>query len=210
MSLKESIALKNARFVVFQLRFSNFEAVPRHTRYLIREADENRVVYAPSGKMVIEPTKRCSMEHFPFALERAGYDLVDVFGEERQNSGDRTGKSSHFVVRFVFAPRRFARKAEGIFGKMAEDVRQELVALCQDALWRVRAYRNPYFENHEVVTDQEDISINMEMREPFLRPDGKSVTEWQKDAEGNRVGKFPLLLKAQHTAFVMDNAITLV
>jgi hypothetical protein len=54
------------------------------------------------------------------------------------------------------------------------------------------------------------MSINLEACQPLPRPDSQSVTVWQKDKNGRRVGDVPIPVKADYWLHVVVDAVQLV
>lgn len=60
--------------------------------------------------------------------------------------------------------------------------------ICETALWRVRAFSNPFYIEGEEVDGVRAISINCEARVPLFLPNGQPVVARRKDAQGNKIG----------------------
>ena len=200
------------RIVMLQFSFTNIEAVPALIRCIDEETPEKRSERKSivNGVMMIPPTEHCSVHAFAVKdLWLAGYELVDAFYEERIDPRDQSKRRKYHVVRFTFAHSDFVNVSEQF-----KAVRPALVAglqqICSTALWRVRAFSNPFFNEGEEVEGQRALSLNLEVRVPLFRPDGSSVTVWRKDEQGERVGEAPLPLRAQHELRVVDESPTLV
>lgn len=157
-----------------------------------------------SGEQIIAPTEKCCLLPFSEDLEMAGYALVDAIYQNRQRygGGPNTDKTYH-AVRFTFARHELATPSEE-FLKVRDEIRGEFGAMCCDALWRVRAYKNPFFLKGEEVAGQTAVSINLEARIPLYRPDGSLVTVWQKDEHGERIGNAPVPIKPDHYLSLTD------
>jgi len=153
------------RLVALQFSFLNPGLIPvsMKRKRLNRETQEELVERKShsSGVMVIEPTERCSLLKFPMELEEAGYEMVGALYEERINYKNPSGGTYH-MVRFLFARHEFAGFSEDF--KKARDVAcVELQRICEIALWRVRAFSNPFYKNGEEIAAQRAISINFEL-----------------------------------------------
>ena len=135
--------------------------------------------------------------------------MVDSFYKERIDAKDPRGKRSYHMVRFLFARREFVELSDE-FKKVRGVIRAELQSICESAMWRVRAFSNPFYKNGEEIPDQRAVSVNLEARQPLFRPDGQPVTVWQKDADGKRVGDAPLPLKADYCLRIVGDAVQLV
>lgn len=199
------------RQVALQFSFSNSAAIPASVKRLDKETTEGRVERKSrsSGVMVIEPTKKCSLVDFFGDIEAAGYEMVDAFYQERIKGKDPHNKRrTYHMVRFVFARGEFVKLSDE-FKKVRDIIRIELRSICESAMWRIRAFSNPFYKNHEEIPGQRAVSINLEARQPFLRPDGQPVTVWQKDEKGERVGDAPLPLKANCYLRIVDDNVRL-
>lgn len=198
------------RLVMLQFSFSNPDAIPATVKRQDRETPEERVVRKShsSGVMVIEPTEKCSLVEFLEELEAAGYEMVDSFCKERIDAKDPRNRAYH-MVRFLFARREFVELSDE-FKKVRDVIRAELRSICESAVWRVRSFDNPFYKNGEEISGQRAVSVNLEARQPLLRPDGQPVTVWQKDENGKRVGDAPLPLKANYHLRIVGDAVQLV
>lgn len=207
------VALDEAvRMVILQFSFSNPEAIPASVRHLTPETWRKHMERKShsNGVLVISPTPNCSLESFPRDVEESGYEMVDAFYEERIDSKDPHGQRRYHMVRFTFARREFAEASEE-FKERRDLYRLDLFEeICRKALWRVRAFDNPFFQNGEAVPGQRALVVNLEGRTPFFRADGSVVTVWQKDAEGHRVGDAPLPLRPNLHLSVLDRTVRLV
>jgi len=199
------------RLVALQFSFSNPDAIPASVKRLNLETQEERMERKnhSSGVMVIEPTEKCSLAEFLGELEAAGYEMVDGFYKERIDAKDPRGKRTYHMVRFLFARREFVELSDE-FKKVRDTIRAELLSICETAMWRVRSFSNPFYQNGEEIPDQRAVSVNLEARQPLFRPDGQPVTVWQKDENGKRVGDAPLPLKGDYCLHIVGDAVQLV
>ena len=202
----------DVRMVLMQFSFSNPNAVPDVIRRVEPENWTGGVQrrMRSTGVMVMEPTPSCSMLEFPAELEDQGYELVDALVQKRPDQKDRTGKAVYHAVRFTFVRREFASELSEAFQNVRGIIREELLEMCCDALWRVRAFDNPFFRDDEEVPGQRVLVVNLEARTPLFRANGEFVTVWQKDAAGNRVGDEPLPLEPTHHLRIVDGTVSLV
>lgn len=208
------IALNDSvRLIVLQFSFSNSDVIPISVKRLNQETEtkEERLERKShsSGVMVIEPTLNCSLEKFLEEIEGSGYELVDGLYKERLDGKDLRGKRKYHMVRFVFVRSRFSEISEE-FMKVRKEIRKELQAFCESAMWRVRIFRNPFYKNGEEVQEFDALSINLEARSPRFLPNGQMVTVWQKDEYGRRVGDAPLPITADHLLRVVGDTISLI
>ena len=199
------------QMVMLQFSFSNYGVVPASVKLHSWETpEENRERKShSSGKLVIEPILNCSLAQFVGKLEAERYELVDAGYIERVNakSASSSAKSYH-VVRFIFARRENAVLADG-FKKGREAIRTDLQKMCEDALWRIRMFHNPFYYNGVAVPDQHAVCINLEVRQPIVYPNGQPIKRRQMDTDGSPIGD-PLPIKADYLLGIQDGAIRLV
>lgn len=139
-------------------------------------------------------------------LDAAGYELVDAFHRERINPGGSYGTKTYYVARFVFVRREFVRASEE-FRRIRSRIWEDLTMMCEQAMWRVRAFSNPFFEKGEEVLGQRMLSINLEARKPLYQPGGSPILVWDRDKRGERVGECSHPLRPTHALRLMGNAI---
>lgn len=195
------------RWIALQFSFSNQNVIPSGIRNLERETGDGREERKNhcTGTQVVEPILNCDLANFPANLEAAGYELVGAHCQERIDAKGRIGK--YWMVRFVFVRREFVIPSDE-FRKVRGIVRLGLMEMCRVAMWRVRIFSNPFFQNGEEVSGQRAISINMEARRPLYCPDGQPVTVWQKDEYGDRVGDAPLPIQPDFHLRLQDGKIS--
>ncbi len=199
------------RLISMQFNFSNPSVIPPKVKCLDKETPEERTIRKSrsTGVMVIEPTEGCSIVQFLEELKRAGYELVDAGYKQRIDAKDPKGKRMYYMTRFIFVRSELVESSDE-FKAMQGILCAELQQICEDALWRVRAYNNPFYKNDEEVPGQHAVSLNFEARQPLFHPDGQTVMIWQKDAENRRVGTAPLPLKGKYHLNIVDHAVQLV
>ena len=188
---------ESVRLVMFQFSFSNLSLVPKFVRELESETEKESTKRKnqTGGEMVIEPTEKSDLASCLNQLEQAGYEMVNVSCQERLNQ--KKGKRNYCMVRFIFARSEYAQPSED-FLKIRDHVRIEMKRICKQAMWRVRAYSNPFYENGEELPEFRALSINLEAREPYKKPDGDPVTVWLTDDYGNRIGPAPIPISPEH------------
>ncbi len=160
-----------------------------------------------SGFLAIRPTEKCSLVEFLVELERQ-YELVDAFYEERIHGKDPRGRRMYHMVRFLFARREFVEISDE-FERVRGSIRTALSEMCHKAMWRIRAFSNPFYKDGEEILGQHAMSINLEARQPLFHPNGQPVVAWQKDESGKRVGDAPLPLKPEYFLRVVDDTVQL-
>lgn len=188
-------SLETCRQVIVQFSFSNPEAIPGQPRRALPETPKessDRKSGTATGTMVIGPTEeRASLAQFIAQLLSNGFRLVDAFTQQRVNKPGAY-KKTYYMARYIFERDEVATALYG-------STMQELQTICNTTVWRVRVFANPHGQ----------LSVNLEARKPLFLPDGQPVVEWQKDAEGNRVGDNPIPIQPKHRLQVEDGTIVL-
>lgn len=198
------------RLVILQFSFTNPDAIPPSVKRLDSETHKEHVERRArsSGVMVIEPTEKCSIVEFLCELETEGYKMVDALYKERIDPKDPRGNRIYHMVRFTFAGRKFVEMSDEFRG-IYDVIRAELDCICKQAMWRIRAFNNPFYANGEEDFLYRALSINIEARQPLFQSDGQTVKVWQKDKDGRRVGDAPLPLKADYALRIKNGVIRL-
>jgi hypothetical protein len=176
-----------------QFSFSNINAVPIFATRLRRpeKPKESAVRRTRStGFQVIEPTLHTGLALLLDELTIAGYSLVDAIYQERIGGQDQTG--TYNMIRFEFARAEKAQITSVEFHQKWDDAINGFRGLCEDAMWRVRGFNNPYYLNGAEIPGQRTLSLNMEGREPFIESNGQPIMVWQKDALGRKIMKVPV------------------
>jgi len=198
------------RLVLVQFSFSNSDAIPQVVKRLKPETTEEQAERKShsNGVLVIEPTANVSLVDFLGELEAAEFEIVDAFYKERIDPKDPRKKRTYHTVRFTFAHREYVDLSDE-FKKVRDVIRTEFLEVCKKAMWRVRAFLNPYFEDGAEVAGLSTICINLEGRQPLFLPNGQPVVVWQKDEGGNRMGQAPIPLQPKYYLRVVDHAVQL-
>jgi hypothetical protein len=198
----------SVRLVSMQFSFSNINVVPTSVKKLeleMLEERNERKTYKGNGEVIIKPIENVSLVEFLDNLE-VGYELVDAFYQPRIDPKDPRGNRIYHMVRFLFARRKYVELSDE-FKEVRSTIHAELRKICEQAMWRVRAFLNPFFMDDEEVLGQRALSINLEARKPLFHPDGQLVMVWQKDERGNRVGETPFPLKPDYYLRIEDNVV---
>ncbi len=184
--------------VTIQFSFSNPNIVPVSVKSLPREsvAESGERKARGTGKLVIEPTPRTSVLGLIVDLQKEGYVLVDALYQPRVDQHD--AKRTYYMVRFLFAREDSAQEPFESFAEVRLQVLDDLADVAGAAMWRVRVFDNPYFRNGVEIAGERTVSVNLEVREPFLQTNGQPVVEWQKDENERRVGEAPVPIKPKH------------
>lgn len=196
------------RRVALQFSFSHApDIVPSRVRSLDPETlcgSAIRKSLPVRGCTLVEPTEACSLLELLGDLEEAGCELVDGLYQERVDYRNRSLKRRYHMMRFLFVPKEHARDSVELAAARA-GIREELKEICRTSLWRVRAFLNPLVEDGKIVEGQYAVSINLEVRQPLFRPDGKPVSVWRRDESGNKIGGVPLPLRPKTCLRIVKN-----
>lgn len=205
---------KSVQLISLQFAFSNTNIFPPWACWAIRDEKWNRwkerKYHEGTGEIVISPVQNCSLKEFVGELERAGYKIADALCQLRPDQKDDTRKRKYCMARFIFVREEHLEELSPEFKNALEKNRDFIQKMCEEANWRVRVFRNPFFRNGEQIPDQSAVSINLEARNPLIQPNGQPVLVWQKDGQGNRIGDMPLPLKPDHYLHIKDGAIQLI
>jgi len=206
LSLNKGIPL-----VVLQFRFSNARLIPRDAslqKATDRSQKEGRYK-KPTGKGTLEisPTDNCSIAEILTDLQSAGYELVDVFYEERVDPKQKDDEYAYYyIARFTFARRENdtateeAKEQRSMFQAWFRDMSQQ-------AFWRTQVFLNPFYKDGKPVPGQHAISVNMTGRNPRFYPNGNWIKAWKNDGEGNHIGDRPVPIKPNAKLFVEEGVL---
>lgn len=192
------------RLVMLQFSFSNVRALPAGLFEKEQETLDELTARRSGVKGVqfIEPIQDVSLFQFLLDLVKAGYVLVDAFFQMRSSARGQ----QYPVVRFIFAAKESARR-DGEFARHKQNAENALLQMCQEAMWRVRAFLNPFFKDGLLVDGQHAISINLEARNPLLDGEGNPLMRWEKDENGEKVGDKPFPLEPKLFLHIDDGNI---
>ena len=205
----------SVKLVMVQVSFSNPNVLPKWIDVDEKEQPEERVErkVRANGTMIIEPVEdmNCSLDQFVSDLEEAGFALVSAICQKRPH-GKQKGQF-YWMARFVFVRQEDLQANEG-FDRVKHLIYAELRNIFREALWRVRAFRNPFFKDEEEVAGAASLSINCEARKPLRvieqnRPP-RPAMEWLKDENGQKIGDGPVAVKAKCHLRVQDGEVRLV
>jgi hypothetical protein len=206
---------KTVKCLYLQFSFSNRNTVPKwlpwkeeETADQSKERRARKTHGAGMGVCVIEPTESCSIESLPDEVAPAGFYLVDAYAQQRTDPNNP--RKRWYMARFIFIrTEELDPNREDELKGLREGVEVGLQELCILALWRVRAWKNPYFKDGEPVEGLHAASVNMEVRKPRFSPNGDPILQWERDAEGNKVGDAPLPLVPAAYLRIVDDTLQL-
>jgi hypothetical protein len=187
-SLEEDI-----RMVIMQFAFTNESLVPEGISRKAEESPEHFVArgQAVRGEQILEPVEKVSAVRFIGDLVEAGYVLVDAFWRQMQKVG-----RPFFTVRFVFVQEDHANSSEDFLHKRPKVI-EALTSLTTEAMWRTRAFLNPFFLQGDMIEGVYSISVNLEARVPMFDKDGNPLLVWLKDKRGEKIGDQPVPIEPQ-------------
>lgn len=193
--------------IYLQFSFTNPRLVPSQMKPLPLETQENREWRKAglTGRQVIAPTANCEVDDLLDQLKDAGYELVDACWQQRLGVSP-TGRDHYYMIHFEFRKRDQAGQYEATDDLYRAFAAWYLKKLVHNAYWRVRAYVNPPLDSR---LGAEDVSINFEVRTPCREADGRLMRQWNRDADGERVGDAPVEVRPNfRLAAVTDGATT--
>lgn len=210
MKLDNSLCL-----IIFRFSFTNDNIIPHFIHHFPLEMPREREAkkkYLEDGKLIVAPVEKCSLIPFAQDIEQEGYELVDAFYRPRiVNEIELKGRSLpsskrlYRVLCFTFAQHKFERLSDE-FKQFKESLFFDFLKICRQAFWRTQAYKAPYFEDDKP-SNCFVVTINLSARVPRFYPDGRLITQWQKDEFGERVGDFPLPLTPNYYLGCNDGEI---
>lgn len=191
--------------VMVQFHTTEISKLPEACRKLAEEAAVPLTGKRIPGTQVIGPTRLVSGKGLPHDLTRAGYRLYDAYLQERKM--EFGGK--FWVIRFFWGPAARVEIEDGALDYLnrCSKLYDRLVS---EAIWDVRAYRNPFFENNEPVDGRYTLSINFSGRTPFRDAHGHLIMAYDRNERGHRrltEGRKPIT--AVHRLTVVDSTVQL-
>jgi len=168
------------RLIIMKFRVSDMKNLPLGMEY--RPTTANRAVAKSdqSGVMLVDRRDHSSLSEVLKAMNRE-YVLVDAFCTPVP---EKEFSSGGYMAEFVFCRQAYARPSEQ-FATRRQKIYNGLWALCKDALWSVRIYSNPHFEDGKRIEDACSVSINCAGRTALIDADGKPVMVWPRTPAGN-------------------------
>lgn len=205
-------SLDAVQTVMVQFSFSNRDLVPpllceeRPGGVLENVRRKTMSAMGRGGEQFIYGVHNVNAVPLVHDLEAMGYELVYSASVRRLRQGN---PKPYWTVRFVFAE---AESAEPTieYLRSRESDRSALLDLLGQALWRVRAFRNPYFgRDGKLYDDRFSLSVNLEARVP-LYDNGERRRVWRKNELGQRIGESPVELGPDHDLRIVKGRIELI
>lgn len=210
----------NVRLVVLQFACSKKERMPVTLKWLKKEiALESYERLAREacgdGKLFMDSeVKTVSVYDFLSDLEEASYEIVDAFNQERLTEELRP----YYIARFVFSRREYVNISED-FKNKRDIIRAEFLKMAMEAMWRVKGYNNPFYENDERVLAQYAMNIKMIARNPLMDNEGRPLYVWKKDEygqkiierdeRGEKIGDTKILVRPEYFLRIDNNCVVI-
>lgn len=190
------------KIVLVQFSFANHNGALDSLVENPRETPEERRrrKSRSDGVQIIPETMDVSLAGFAWQLEQAGFQLAEASRKERLH-GDRD--AVYWFARFAFIRRTYREHVPEAFAAWRDASRQALSRLVYEAMWRVRAYRNPLSEHGVITTGAHALSINCEARTPLFCPDGSPISARRRNAFGIKTGS-PVAIAPRHRLQLKD------
>lgn len=148
------------RLVLLQFAFSNLKYIPSCLKQKSEKTPKESS--AVKGEQCLNATEDVGVAGFITDLKDADYQLVDSYYQIRSRNGQQ-----YAVVCFLFAEKEQASVSDE-FKKMRPDIEQALLHMCESAMWRARAFLNPFFREGRIIDDVYALSVNLEARKPLF------------------------------------------
>ena len=209
-----SHSAEDIRLIIIQISFSNPQIVPDCVRKIKQETEKDRKIRTSrnSGVTIIHPTENCSLVGFIGDICEA-YELVDAFHQERIPK-KVSGQSNRYfgqsmqeyyqTLRFVFARKDFVSPSPE-FQELQDKVLSSLMGICDMALWRVRVFNNPYFQDGKEIIGQRAISVNLENRSPLFHPNGERIMVYPVNSSGEKIRDSKVQIEPENYLCFEDN-----
>ena len=182
---------EGVRLVVVQFAIANPDIVPLYVpvkeQLAVKEfTDRKEAGSEQEFKPILDSVPDVFCLDFAEDLACQEFELVDAFLKPVTHTA-----RPHTKAQFVFASKPFVDSSSD-FIVVKEGLMQDLDLLFNDAMWRVRAFRNPFYRDRKAVDGQFALSINLDARSALVDEEGEPLLRWQKDENGNRVGDKPM------------------
>jgi len=172
------------REISLQFSFASQEPIPQFLNDLTKETEETsaeRKARGAAGTGVDLSQgqfkgKMVDLRALPAELLQTNYVLVGVWKQERLNPNAKIWQNTQYwMIRFRFRHRDHLADYRAKIGEPAwqeiENNRTvwtgEFVSICSLAFWQIRAYRNPWYQNGNILPGVHCISLNFEGRKPL-------------------------------------------
>lgn len=189
------------RLVLMRFAFSNLKHVPSCLKQKPTKIQEEPAV---KGEQFIESTEDIGAANFVADLKKAGYQLIDAYYQIRSKGGQQ-----YAIVLFLFAQEEQATTSEE-FKNMRPVAEQALFKMCEDAMWHVKTFLNPFFREGRMIDDAYVISVNLDARKPLVNGAGQPILQWQRDENEEKIGDSPIPLRPEIFLRIINGEIRIV
>jgi hypothetical protein len=177
------------REISLQFSFMNLAAIPQFLEDLPEESTEDATDRRQLNNKAtgVDLTnggqfrgKMIDLRRLPADILRTDYELVGVWKQKRLQTKKGWGENRpYWMIRFRFCNQDHlteyrAKMGEQAWQAMVEKrpmLLGELVTICSLSFWQMRAYRNPWFQNGNLLPGVHFISLNFEGRQPLYEWD---------------------------------------
>lgn len=191
------------KLIVLQFMIANSKVIPAG---IPSKKNVEKKETSSTGSLILENTENVDVSTLMEELAKNNYQLVDVFQEERHH---QKGGKSYFIVRFSFADGLYATPSED-FKKVRVNMLNALQRLIEMNFWKVRGFRNPFFEDGNKAKGQSVLSIDLAQRVPRFDGNGQPVLVWVKDIEGNHLGDAPIPISPAGTVHLERDGLAII
>ncbi|PJA89673.1 MAG: hypothetical protein CO137_03055 [Candidatus Magasanikbacteria bacterium CG_4_9_14_3_um_filter_32_9] len=153
----------NIPHVLLVLRVTKSKLIPKKIPRGIRKIYTTKT----NGREFIKPGKIgcANIDAQPIleGLGMSGYKLIGACWEERKDLGGKL----YYLIKFTFV----LPNHEGV--EENSTLKREVEKMIVSALWRVRAFINPFYEENQIIEGRRSISINLDGRKPLRHEEHK-------------------------------------
>jgi len=176
------------REIGLQFSFTNPGALPQFLEDLPEETMDQAIAREETNKEYEAADltggrfrrKMVDVRSLPVNLLQTDYILVGVWRQKRiqTNPGAVRGKP-YWMIRFRFRHKDHLAEYRTKIGEPAWQEMEtkrpallgELVTICSLSFWQMRAWRNPYYQDHQVLPSVHAVSLNFAGRKPLYEWD---------------------------------------
>ena len=174
----------STQLVVLQFSFSNNNMVPP---WIPEEESETfsehkrRKNFSVKGEKIINEIQDIDVSNVFNDLVCLNFIIINAFCKKREDVKSKLfphgGRRKYWMVRYTLARSFEAKNISNEFKNILNnEIKESLLKILSDP-WRVRAFKNPWFENGEIIENKHQVSINMEVRNPNVSPKYKLCIE---------------------------------
>lgn len=165
------------RMIGLQFDFTNEQAVPWNLRNMPPEQidaararrQHNQSSVATGIDLLPAKPREVKPGQLTAGLIKADYVLINAKYQERIHQ--HSNQETYHMVRFLLVRQEYEQPDEPRVMELKPFrgiLLAELAGLCQTAYWQIRAFRNPYYDEHAPVAGQNYLSFNFDGRQPLF------------------------------------------